>query len=159
MGAKTRSSIWWSQGPSKAVQTQSGESGFSVLEAMIAMALLAAALLPLLNLQAQFTRTVNSLERADRRLEVRHVALNKIKTINPAIEPRGEYEHLESQVKWTSRPVLPLETIYDAGSPGVHDVGLYDVSVAISFSDGSSDQFTMRRLAWRRQDNQHSIFD
>ncbi len=138
---------------------QKNESGFSVLEAMIAMALLAAALLPLLNLQAQFTRTVNSLERADSRLEIRHVALNKIKTINPVEMPQGTYEHLEAQVSWTARPVYPLKTIYDGGSPSVNDIALYDVNVQISFPDGRLDNFRLRRVAWKLQENSQSLFE
>lgn len=138
---------------------RSNEAGFSILEAMIAMALLAAALLPLLELQGQFTRVVGSLERADMRLQARDVALNKIITINPAENLRGELELQDSRISWMAQPVFPLKPLNDSGFDTPTDIALYDIKVEILFVDGSYDNFNVRRLGWVSEDFLQSILE
>lgn len=133
------------------------DQGFSVLEAMIAMALLAAAILPLLSLQGQFIRSVDSIERADRRLEIRHLALNKIKTINIADSPSGDYIQSDFRIAWSSKAVFPLQTVYEAGTPGPNEIALFDVKVEIFFADGAVDSFNIRRLGWKLKDDVQSL--
>jgi len=143
------------------VRCKSNENnqGFSVLEAIIAMALLAAAILPLLSLQAQFVRTVDSIERADRRLQLRHMALNKIKTINPAELPKGEYIQRDSRVNWEAQSLFPLQALYEGGSQSSNNIALYDINVEIIFDNGGVDRFIVRRLGWELQDNAGGIFE
>jgi len=114
------------------------------------MALLAAAMLPLLSLQGQFGRTIESIERADIRLETRHVALNLIKTINPQRTQSGKFLHPDAQVTWRANLVSPIRTIYSVDGVATNNlISLYDVTVAIAFKDGTVDEFTVRRVGWR----------
>ncbi|MEO0674994.1 MAG: hypothetical protein AAFY32_08320, partial [Pseudomonadota bacterium] len=73
----------------RAVGTQ---AGFSVLEAIVAVALIAAAFLPLLALQTQLTRTAIAIERAEANLLARNNALALLQAINPGMRPAGSEE-------------------------------------------------------------------
>jgi len=130
--------------------TVSKDIGFSVLEAMVAMALLAAAMLPLLSLQGQFSRSIDSIERADRRLDSRYVALNLIKTINPQTTDSGEFLHRDAKVTWKANPVRLPQIIYDDdGIATENEISLFDISVTIVFEGGAIDEFTVRRVGWQ----------
>jgi len=111
---------------------------------------LAAAMLPLLSLQGQFSRSIDSIERADRRLDSRYVALNLIKTINPQATDSGEFLHRDARVTWKASPVRPPVIIYDDdGVASENEISLYDITVSIAFESGASDEFTVRRIGWR----------
>ena len=65
------------------------EEGFSVLEAMVAMAILAAGLLPILALQGQFVQTVTQIEHVEKSLTAQNNALNLMRTVDLTNVPTG----------------------------------------------------------------------
>jgi len=129
------------------------ESGFSVLEALVAMAVLAAALIPLLALQGQFLRTTESLERVERRLAVQDLALAHVKTLNLDEYPDGQISTPYGALTWTSRPAAgPAPARGTGGFPARYTATLYAVDVTLSPGPEQSqkpiERFTLQALGW-----------
>jgi len=69
---------------------------------MIAMAILAAALLPLLELQSQMVRSSASFERADMRSSARQNAVAYLKTVNFARDISGNINQGGADLRWVA---------------------------------------------------------
>ena len=125
------------------------QRGFSVLEALVAMAVLAAAFLPLLALQGQFLRTSQSLERAELLLAAESMALAHIRAINLDQTPEGEIESTHGQISWMARPAQgPTAGRDTAGFPSRFVFTLYDIDVKIKLKSGHIKQFSLQGLGW-----------
>jgi len=126
------------------------ERGFSVLEALVAMAILAAAMLPLLALQGQFVRNVESFERANVRISARENALAYLKTQNFFLRTAGEVQFGDTVMQWKATPVEAPRPMYPAvDSLGRFDLVLYDVEVVLTSLAIPSDTFHIRGMGWR----------
>ncbi|MGB3455166.1 MAG: hypothetical protein WBG08_11035 [Litorimonas sp.] len=135
------------------------EGGFSVLEALVAMALLAAAFLPLLELQARFVSATDGLERATLRMADRQMAMEVAASINFAAQPAGDYVLGRKRLRWVSKPVeTPRSVRTDYGVPTRFNAGLYDVTLTVSDEQGGgqSTRHTLRGLGWQPTE---SVFD
>jgi len=127
-----------------------GEEGFSVLEAMVAIAVLAAGLLPLLALQGQFVSTVERIEHAEISLSAQDNALNLIKSANLAQAPSGRAIFEGYSVEYAAKAAVPPQNARgNGGMQGRFEMTLYDVDVRIIYVSGREDVFTIRELGWR----------
>ena len=122
------------------------------------MAILAAALIPLLALQGQFLRTAESLERVETRLSVQDLALAHIKTVNLDQSPDGQISTAYGELSWTSRPAAgPTMARGANGFPSRYTITLYNVDVTIKLVRSQSnwpnseqiERFTLQALGWR----------
>lgn len=126
------------------------ESGFSVLEAIIAIAIMSLALLPLLSLQGQFFKAVEGMERAEIRLGSRDEVLNYLKSLNLWEQPHGEFVLHGVRVSWNAVPVFePRMSRGASGGLGRFEMTLYDVQVSIHHEEMARDDFVFRGLGWR----------
>lgn len=113
------------------------------------MAILAAALLPLLALQTQFVRTTESLERAEIQLSAEAIALAHIKSLNLDQTPEGTIATPYGTLEWTSTPAQPPAAGRGAkGFPSRFVMTLYIVEVQFSSQTGQNQQFTLHGLGW-----------
>ena len=125
------------------------QQGFSVLEALVAMAVLATAFLPLLTLQGQFLKTAQSLERTEVLLAAESMALAHIRAINLDQTSEGEIESVYGQISWTGHPAQgPTAGRDTAGFPSRFVFTLYDVDVKIKLNSGHIKQFSLQGLGW-----------
>ena len=132
------------------------ERGFSVLEAMIAMALLAAAFLPLLALQSQFVTAVDGLERAEARLYTRDMAIARLQSVNLSLKPSGEIITAYGIINWKAEPAIPPRMAKGVGGvESRYEITLFDVTVHITPPENTenlqskSEEFQLRGLGWR----------
>lgn len=129
---------------------RAGQKGFSIMEALVAMALIAGAFLPLLVLQSQLIRTALAVERAEENLRVEANALALLKTVNPSLRPTGQ-EPLGNDVvlRWASQPLsTPTPARGNSGESGRFDIVLYDLSAEITLANGRTTGFTIRQVGW-----------
>lgn len=127
-----------------------GQTGFSVLEAIAAIALLAIAMMPLLALQGQLARSALAIERAE--LAARHErnALAFLEAVNPTLAPQGEEDLGEARLVWRSRPVSAEKPALNASNEtGRFLMRLYDVEARIIDASGRERVFVIRRVGWR----------
>ena len=127
------------------------QRGFTLLEAIVALAILAAGGMALF---AALSGALRSLERADAaaRLDTAtENALALIESRNPMQEPEGEALIGDVRIAWRAVPVEPVrEGLTDYLQPGLYDVGLYDVEVVLSREGRVERRITVRRVGYRQ---------
>lgn len=128
--------------------------GFSVLEALIAVAVLGIGLSALLGLRQTILRQMHAaatLETAD--TDIRN-AMALIAEVNPMIEPAGTREISPRRiVRWRSERLTAMRRskAYPAGD-GSHDVALFRLHVTVVAQDDATVEYEVERLGWREAD-------
>lgn len=113
------------------------------------MAILAAALLPLLALQGQFLRSTESLERAETMLAAETLALSHIKALNLDQAPEGRFSTPYGEISWQSTPAAGPATGRNlTGFPSRYVLTLYNVEVSIASPEDAPRKFVLQGLGW-----------
>jgi general secretion pathway protein I len=100
--------------------------GFTLLEAIVALAILAAAGMALFAAMSQSLQMVRRAQDAREADAALRNALAWMETVNPMLAPRGDQALGDWELRWTAAPVEPPHdgaTGYLA--PGLYEVGLY----------------------------------
>lgn len=130
---------------------KNSDAGFSVLEAMIAMAILAAGFLPLLILQAKFIEVSEKIEQVDIRSMASKQAAELISIANLDKTPSGTKKFSNFTITWVAEPAVKNKYVRSSsGLPGKFTASLYNVSINITYSFGQSETFQMRGLGWTK---------
>jgi general secretion pathway protein I len=125
------------------------EAGTTLLEAIVALSLLAIGAMALFAWMGTHARTFDRVAANAERLSMERSALAVIEHVNPMTEPRGRREIVGLTVEWTARQVTPTKPGRGPGGPvTVFDVALYDVAVEVDQGDGETSRFTVRKLGW-----------
>ena len=126
------------------------DDGFSVLEAMVAMAVLAAGLLPLLALQGQFVKTVTRIEHVEQSLSAQDNALALMHTVNLTETPKGEVVFDGYIINYEAKAAMAPSSVRDTGGlPRRYELTLYDVVLKISFDSGAEEELSIKAFGWR----------
>jgi hypothetical protein len=120
---------------------------------MVAVAVLAIAILPLLDVQGQITRTYQRFVFEYERATVQRNALAVLREINARSHPEGRVELAADQVMtWTSQ--LIAGPILNAGYPtgdGVFLVSLYLIEARVERASWPEDiLFKIERIGWEK---------
>ena len=125
--------------------------GFSLLEAIVALAILAAAGLALFASMSQSLQMVN---RAERAREVDSALLNAVAwmdTVNPMERPQGEQSFGQFTLQWQSKPIEPVrDGVTGFLQPGLYQVGLYEVRLQLMRDDVLERGETLRRIGYKQ---------
>jgi general secretion pathway protein I len=107
-------------------------SGFSLLEAIVAMTLVAIAGLALFSwINASFD-SINRLDAATARARAQLNALEWMKTVNPMVRPSGVETQGSLRIEWESRELAPAQrSLSEMNTPGLFVVALYEVTVKV----------------------------
>ncbi len=127
------------------------QSGFSLLEAIVAMVVMATGLLALYAWLSTNTHSLVRVQEHARTLEDARSALALVETVNPMKEPTGERTLGDLVVSWTSRPVVDTRHGTGGGTdttPTVFDLGLYEMEVRVQRDAREIKTFTVRRAGW-----------
>jgi len=126
-------------------------SGFSLLEALVALAIAALCLIPLMSLQRTYIDGQRRHEAALQRAEIQKNALTIVRQINPTDEPEGQAVLApDLTVSWTATEISDLKT--STGLPagdGQYQVQLYRMDVSVSRgSQKVVPDFSVERVGW-----------
>ena len=136
----------------RALRTSSA-SGLSTLEALVAVAVLGLALIPILAFQTQIGRAYERYETLNARSQFERNALAVLRDINPMEHPAGQLSLGPSQtVIWTSHALTRerLSTAYPAGD-GEFVVALFLLEVQLEDRERRQEfRMDVERLGWRR---------
>lgn len=126
-------------------------AGFTLLEAVVAMAVFAAAGMAL---YALFNANLISLGRAQdvtAQLPTVHRAMEYLSAIDPAQQPTGQIELGGYDVTWSSRLMEPARESQTAqGYRGYHELGLYEITFDISRLDELVASHRLRVISQRQ---------
>ena len=129
------------------------DSGFTVLEALIAIALLAAAFIPLLEIQSQFVRVTETLDRTQTRMSQEKFVHNFLSTVNFDLQPTGSVILNNMALEWSVETVSrPRAVKIIDGAHARFAVTLYDVDVRYfprnSGLNSPARTYSMQGIGW-----------
>ncbi len=125
------------------------DAGFSLLEAIVALTIMATTLLALYSWLSSNTIALNRTREVAYSVQDARTALAVVETINPMEQPRGDRTLPPLDIRWVARPITELRTgMSRSGTPTQFDFMLYEMDVEV-FRDGIlSRDFTVRRAGW-----------
>ncbi|MFM7460600.1 MAG: type II secretion system protein J [Burkholderiales bacterium] len=111
---------------------RSDASGFTLLEAIVALVLLSTAGLVLFSwINASFDGLAR-IEQSNARAAAELNAMEFMKTVNPMQQPEGQTQLGDVQVKWRAKPITELvANRTDNRDPGPFTVALYETEVSL----------------------------
>jgi len=125
--------------------------GFTLLEAIVALAILAAGTMALFAALNGALRSIERAEAAARLDTAKQNAIALLETINPMLRPEGEEQIGEVRVRWRSRVIAgPSEGLTEFYSPGLYEVGLYELDAELWRNAELEGRLTLRRAGWRQ---------
>lgn len=123
--------------------------GFTLLEAIIAMVVMATSLLALYSWLSSSTFALNRVQAQSRALDDARAGLALIETINPMLEPSGERSLPPLTIRWHSAPVSERTTGQSRiGMATQFDFRLYEVTVEILRENRNVREFSVRKAGW-----------
>jgi general secretion pathway protein I len=134
------------------LKSRTAQAGFSLLEAIVALAIIGLALVPLLGFVAQSLDSVYRAADAQLRATVLANAVDAMSGVNPMRDPRGEIDLGGPRVRWQSRALVsPMPNSNIPTGFGAFNVALYDVQANVLRADGSPWFDFQLRLAGHRR--------
>ncbi len=121
--------------------------GFSVMETLVAVALLAIAILPLYAFQQTLADTAARLQTASALLDAQESALAVLQTIDPIAEPQGEMDLGEWRLSWESRELVSEQPADGYLGSSIWGVGLYEINATLERGE-TRQEMSFRRVAW-----------
>ena len=140
---------------------QRRQAGFSVIEALVAIAVIAVALVPLVGLQIQVSRDHVRQRGVRAEIAAQRNALALLRDANIMETPQGERDLGDGQrMRWSATPLSRLTRTTDHGAgDGGFDVMLYKVVITIDptgagvigdgVPNGTPFAFEVEQLGWR----------
>lgn len=125
------------------------QAGFTLLEAIVAMVIMAVCMMALYGWLSANTISVTRAQAQTRDIADARSALAIVESLNPMAEPSGEREMPPLKVSWQSREITPARPgIGQAGFPTLFDFALYEVAVEVRRDGQLVKEFNVRRVGW-----------
>lgn len=131
------------------MHTSRHQNGFSLLEAIVAMTIMATCLLALYAWLSTSTLALNRVRANAQALSDARAALAIISTVNPMQTPSGRRTVTPLEVRWTSRPLTDLRLgMSPAGSATPFDFRLFEMTVEVRRGNAVVRAFEVRKVGW-----------
>ena len=138
--------------PPPDLNTPSTRAGFGLLEAIVALAILAATLIPIFALISTSMNSAIRLSQSNFESDIKLTALETMRVVNPMVTPAGTIDLGAFAVRWKAIPVAAPDegTNYPAGG-SFYSVGLFDCKVMVIRPDGSQAlAFNLQKYGFKR---------
>lgn len=126
----------------------SHQSGFSTLEVIAAVAIIAVALVPIMDLQTELARSQARLAETSADSTAVNNALALMRDVNPMQAPEGR-RRLDDRtaIVWTS---VPISSVRQSVNPPGFEVQLYRLNAVIERGGGGVLNVQVDVVGWRR---------
>ncbi len=123
-------------------------NGFSLLEMLVAIGVLAICLMPILELQITLDRRHAERQLALDRLTAQRSALALLRGINPSLEPVGIRTLAPATtLRWQAVPLsTPRRALHFLGGEAYHDITLYRIVATLTRPDH---RFAVEAIGWQ----------
>ena len=127
------------------------QGGFSLLEAIVALTILATVGMALFAAMSQSTQMVARAEHARRVDSAVRNAAAWMQSVNPANTPRGEQQLGDVHLRWSSEPIEPVrDAMTGYLQSGLYEVGLYRVRLELEQDGQPLADVDIRRAGYRQ---------
>jgi general secretion pathway protein I len=127
------------------------QRGFTLLEAIVALVLIATIGMSLLNWINTNLITLGRVQQVLQRREATRSALVFMDTVNPLEQPQGGQTVGGYKFNWKAQVVeLPKTGVDSMGAAGFFEIGLYDTVVDVSLENTLIVRFTLRQVGFRQ---------
>lgn len=126
-----------------------GMRGFSLLEAIVAMAILGSAGLALFAAMSQSVQMVARAENARLADSAVRNAVAWMETVNPALAPQGEQQLGDVTLRWHAELVEPeRDAMTGYLQPGLYRLGLYEIRLQLERDGKPLAEESLRRVGY-----------
>lgn len=136
------------------------QSGFTLLEAVVAMVLISGAGAALYSWINTELGSVARLQQSNARAEAIVNVLELMHTVNPMLTPEGTVSFAAYRLTWKATEVAPVQdgVSYPTGV-SLYQLALYDTLVRVGNPDGSAwFEFTLRQVGYKKvRDNKQLL--
>jgi prepilin-type N-terminal cleavage/methylation domain-containing protein len=122
-------------------------SGFSLIEVLAAVALMALVILPLYQLQRSLADASLRMRQAGERADLEQSAISFVATINPDIVAEGTEMIGEWSMTWSSERIAHDPSPDGLAGGGIYAISLYEVTVTLTRGQ-EQHVFQTRQLGW-----------
>ena len=129
-----------------------GQRGFSLLEAVVAMVLISGAGAALFSWINTELGSVSRLQQSNAKAEALVNVLELMHTVNPMLTPEGALSFAAYRLTWKAQEVTPVQDglSYPRGI-SLYQLALYDTLVRVVNPDGTPwFDFTLRQVGYKR---------
>ena len=121
--------------------------GFSIMETLVAVALLAIAIIPIYAFQQTLANTAARLQTASALLDAQESALAVLESIDPLAEPEGVMDLGDWRLSWQSRELASERPADGYLGTSIWGVALYEIDATLVRNE-TRHTFTIRRVGW-----------
>jgi len=127
------------------------QQGFTLLEAIVALVLIATTGMALLSWINTNLIALNRVQDAQRRNESIRNALNFVDALNPMLKPKGEQKVGIYTFKWKTSVIdPPKNNVNTGGDTGSYLVGLYHVELGIYIDETPISMLNARQIGYKQ---------
>lgn len=127
----------------------SRQLGFSLLEAIVAMTIMATSLLALYAWLSTSTFALNRTQASALSLQDARTAKAVIEIINPMLEPAGTRQLPPLELRWKSQPLTERRKgMSRAGTQTQFDFQMYELEVEVLRDQKTVREFNVRKTGW-----------
>lgn len=133
------------------MNTRNSQRGFTLLEAIVAMVILASAGSALFAWLNTNLLTVNRIQAIQHRDEATRLGLEWMETVNPSNQPQGSVDFNGYRIQWQGQPLQPPRDGSGLrGGQSLFQVTLYQMQVRVEPPDRPAVEFTLRRTGYEQ---------
>lgn len=117
---------------------QFAQSGFGLLEAIVALVLISVAVMAAYDWINTNLITISRVQDVVLKTQAKNNVLGYVANLNPMQNPTGQQAFLDYRLDWQSKPIAPeQDQISGTQGMGLYRVGLYKITLNIQHPDGS----------------------
>ena len=130
-------------------QLRRSQHGFSLLEAIVALTIMATCLLALYAWLSTSTFALGRVSANARALQDARAAMAVMEAVNPMAEPEGRRDLPPLEIRWKARPLTERRAgMSPAGGATPFDFRLYELDVEIVREGQPVRDFSLRKAGW-----------
>ena len=139
------------RGP-RSQQTGSDRFGFALLEAIVAIAVLAATLVPIFGLVSASLNNAFRLSQAELRADLEMSVLEVLYSVNPMVQPKGQIALPPYRVEWTASRATPdVDSVNFPRNIGLYAIALFNTDVIVrDGAGGVLTRFSLLQVGYKR---------